>query len=775
MRPWAVGLALLCCATMSSAADWPGFRGLERQNVVPGSAGFQPACPLRWSRTEHVRWRTPLPGEGHSSPLVIGDAVYLSYAVEQPQPARFLNAVRLGLLVLAWALLATALWTVAARCREALSWRGLLSLGGMVALAAAMALLVMYGENVLTFDRALERGWMAAVISLVLALVLVVSASGAAGGETAVGGVSRPRPPLSSGEPSHASPRRSLRAALGLVVLSGVAYLLIPDRAHAFDHGPLHPRSLFLFGVVVLPLFLGLLLGALGVRRSRPSLAWALAVPGGLLMAVGGAVIVLAVLRAQHNTRGVVGTGAAAFSHLPWWLPVGLLALTLLCFGLRRVWPRVPVVNLLAVLSLVGFMLVTLGFGLERVIARTPYLVYVVGQPYYHPMVAPWVALSFAGATLAALALALVAAQFRPAAAASFRGLPALLALLLGAACFVYVLWVPRDRLFARGIICLDRDRGVIRWQTVGLYAARGLMHADNSAATPTPVSDGARVYAYFGTAGTVAVDRTGRLLWTFSQLPFMSTEGVSSSPIVWRDSVIVLSESQAGQWLVALDGQTGRPRWRTQRTQKMHPYAGNCRTPLLWPVRGRPTLLIWGLEDLSGYDPDTGCELWTHSVGDFGSSTNPVACPVADSQRLYLSGPTHTLAVALDRLGGAGSPVVWQTEHLDGPECATPVLHRRLLFMVSDTGTVCCLQAATGRRLWEHSFARQHYASPLAVGDRILFPDTAGKTRVLAAAPQYRLLATNDLGEPISASPAPAGGRLFVRTGRALWCLEQR
>ena len=763
MRSCAVALALAVLTSVASAADWPGFRGVERQNAIPGSAGFQPAYPLtyplHWSRTENVRWHTPLPGEGHSSPVILGDAVYLSYAVEQPQPAHFLTGVRVGLLVLAWALLAAALWTVAARCRESLSWRGMLSLGGMVGLAVAMALLVMYGENVLTFDRALERGWVAAVISLVLALVLVISATGA--GATA--------------ETSPAASRRSVWAALGLIAVAGLAYLLIPDRAHAFDYGPAHPKSLFLFGVVVLPLFLGLMLAALSFRRSRPSLAWGLALPGWLLMAVGGTVVVLAVLRAQHNTRGVVSTSAPYFSHLKWWLPVGLLALTLLCFGLRRLWPRALLLNLLSVLSLVSFMLVALGFGLERVIARTPYLVYVVGQPYYHPIVAPWVALIFAGATIAALAVALVIAKLRPAAAASFRGLPALLAVLLGAACFAYVLWVPKDRMFARGVICLDRDNGAVRWQTLGLQATRGVMHSDNSAATPTPVGDGERIFAYFGTAGVMAVDRTGKLLWTYSQLPFLSTEGVSSSPIVWKASVVVLSESQAGQWLVALDSQTGHLRWRAPRTQKMHAYAGNCRTPLVWPVHGRPTLLIWGLEDISGYDPDTGRELWTHDIGGFGSSTNPVACPVADAKRLYLSGATHTLALALDRLGQPGSPVLWKTEHPDGPQCASPVLRNGLLFMVSDTGTLYCLEAATGRLVWEQSFPQQHYASPLAVGNGILFTDTAGKTRVIAAAAQYRLLATNDLGESISASLAPVDGRLYVRTGKGVWCLEQR
>jgi outer membrane protein assembly factor BamB len=94
---------------------------------------------------------------------------------------------------------------------------------------------------------------------------------------------------------------------------------------------------------------------------------------------------------------------------------------------------------------------------------------------------------------------------------------------------------------------------------------------------------------------------------------------------------------------------------------------------------------------------------------------------------------------------------------------------------MVSDTGTVYCLDAHTGRSVWEQSFPQQHYASPFAVGDRVYFADTAGKARIVACEPKYRLLATNDLKEPISASFAPVAGRLIVRTAKELWCLEQR
>lgn len=108
MRSCAVAVVLLCLAGIGHADDWPGFRGVERQNVAPGSAALEAAYPLHWSRIRNVRWHTPLPGEGHSSPIVLGDAVFLSYPIEQPQPAHMLTGVRVGFLVVAWALLATS-------------------------------------------------------------------------------------------------------------------------------------------------------------------------------------------------------------------------------------------------------------------------------------------------------------------------------------------------------------------------------------------------------------------------------------------------------------------------------------------------------------------------------------------------------------------------------------------------------------------------------------------------------------------------------------------
>ncbi len=742
--------ALLIMASAAGAADWRGFRGLGQQGCSASAK-----APRHWSPTQHVRWRTPLPGEGHSSPIVVGDAVYVSYAEPRPLPARLPATVHLILMVLAWCLLAALLWTVAARSRGPLSPGGLPSFAAMVGLAMAMALLVVVGESVLASGQGRERAWLAALLSLVLALVITVSAGGTRTAE--------------EGRPL----RRPGWAAAGLSALAVAAYLLIPDRALPFDGGPLQPGSLLILGVVVLPACMALMIGAALLRRRHPSLAMALGLPGVLLAFSGVAVLALAVQRAQTSTRGVVGISQPYLPHTHWWLPALVVALAVGLLCLRWVRPRSALVNVLGVLGLVAATLLTLGCGLDRLAARVPYLAYTLGNPYYGPLLAPWVTLLLSGAVTLALAASALGVRYRhDPAPTSLEAIPALLALLLGAGSFAWALHVPSAEMCARGILCLDRATGRERWRVTGLEGPRDTMHADNSAATPTPVSDGERVFAYFGTPGIMAVDRGGKLLWTRRPIPFVSSEGVASSPIMWQGAVVVLSESQAGQWLLALDGRTGRTRWQTPRRHKMHMYAGNCRTPLVWPVRGQPTLIVWGLEDVSGYDA-TGREVWTHEVMGFGDSNNPVACAVADRERLYLTGPRQTVALALGKLGQPGSPVAWRTEYLDGAQCASPVLTAGLLISVTDTGTIYCADATTGRPLWSHDFGWTHYASPVAVGSRVYDSDTRGKTHVVAAARQFRLLAGNDLGEPISASVAAADGRLYVRTQKAVWCLE--
>jgi outer membrane protein assembly factor BamB len=185
--------------------------------------------------------------------------------------------------------------------------------------------------------------------------------------------------------------------------------------------------------------------------------------------------------------------------------------------------------------------------------------------------------------------------------------------------------------------------------------------------------------------------------------------------------------------------------------------------------------IVVWGYEDLSGYDPDTGRELWSHAIGDLGTGGNPVASAVSDEKHLFLVGPSETVCLDRGKLAGPGPPIRWREYADDGAQCASPVVKNGLLFAVSDNGTAYCLETRTGKLLWIQDLEQQHYASVTAVGDRIYFCDSRGRTTVVACERTYRFLSRSDLGEQTYASFAPVDGDLFIRTQKHLYCLRDQ
>ena len=411
----------------------------------------------------------------------------------------------------------------------------------------------------------------------------------------------------------------------------------------------------------------------------------------------------------------------------------------------------------------------------QYLIARVPYLAYQLGTPFLKPALGwPSVAALALAWVLTLVAAALVAARRAPPRQCRLPRYFCPLAVALSAVHLVYALYMPKSPELERAIVCVDRATGSIEWTSQGMTGPRGTMHSDNSAATPTPVTDGARIFGYFGTVGILCMDTHGKTLWTSKELPFESRQGVASSPILCGGRLVILSESQLGGYLGALDPDTGQLVWKTNRGKPVHSYAGNCRTPSAKVIGGRDTVVVWGYKDLSGYDAQTGQELWTHEVGDFGSANNPVASLVSDERQLYLVGPQKTMAVDRSKLAEPSTPMAWERKTTEGAQCASPVLHNGLLFAISDTGMAYCLDSASGAVLWRQRWGTQHYASPVAVGDRIYFCSTRGLTTVVASDRRYREIAENDLDERTYASFAPADGQLFIRTSQHLYCIRE-
>jgi outer membrane protein assembly factor BamB len=311
--------------------------------------------------------------------------------------------------------------------------------------------------------------------------------------------------------------------------------------------------------------------------------------------------------------------------------------------------------------------------------------------------------------------------------------------------------------------------------------------HSFNSYASPTPVIEPGRIYVTFGSPGTAAVDtNTGRVIWQRRDLECNHYRGAGSSPIVYRDLLIMHFDGSDIQYVAALDKHTGKTVWRTPRSvdfQDLGPDGkpqaeGDFRkafaTPHIVIANGKPILISIGSKATYGYDPMTGKELWRlEERSSFSGSTRPVA---GNGLVFYPTGfnSGHILAVRPDGRGDVTSThVVWRVTR-GAPNKPSLLLARDLLFMVSDSGIVTCLDARTGAEVWRSRLNDSYSASPIYADGRVYFFSEEGKTTVIDAGRTFKVLAENYLDDGFMASPAIDGRALFLRTRTHLYRIEE-
>ncbi|MCX7888039.1 MAG: PQQ-binding-like beta-propeller repeat protein [Verrucomicrobiae bacterium] len=297
-------------------------------------------------------------------------------------------------------------------------------------------------------------------------------------------------------------------------------------------------------------------------------------------------------------------------------------------------------------------------------------------------------------------------------------------------------------------------------------------VHQKNSHASPTPVVEPGRVYVNFGTAGTACLDtQTGAVLWRSAVLQLDHAVGPGSSPILYRDLFILNCDGTNTQYVAALDKRSGKLAWRTPRGGRLSDdpdFRKAFSTCVIANVKGREQLISLGADWVYGYDPLSGRELWR--CGFKGFSNVPI--PVVGDNLIYIctgfSRP-HLWAVRPDT-----ATVAWKYQK-PAPTIPSPVLVGGELYFVTESGVAICLDARTGAERWREVLRGAHAASALHNRGRVYFFAETGKTSVVAASPQFKLLAVNQLDGRIMATPAVAGNALIVRTENALYRIEQR
>jgi len=369
------------------------------------------------------------------------------------------------------------------------------------------------------------------------------------------------------------------------------------------------------------------------------------------------------------------------------------------------------------------------------------------------------------------------------------------------------VVWGDRVFLTAAGaggreryVLCVRAGDGKVLWQRL---AARtpdpGQAHAWNGHASASCTTDGKHVYAFFGTPGLFCYDLAGRLVWKHTFGIFTSERGwgTAASPLVYEGLVIQNCDNDgplalprghrpdeaAPMALVALDKLTGKVRWSARRDQ-----GRGFGTPVVvTTARGRTDLVLNGPHGVWAYDPQSGKEIWhsdRHGEGDQESNTGRFGepMPVHNADTLFAQSgrPGPFQAILLGATGAVpASALRWQVVRRGHRDIASPIIWGDALYAADNKGMLTCYDLRNGKVVYEVRLPGKAVASPVAVRGHLLFILDNGITIVLQPGRRFHEVGRNKLGEgdPLDflASPAVAGGRLFLRSRSVLYCVGQK
>lgn len=320
-----------------------------------------------------------------------------------------------------------------------------------------------------------------------------------------------------------------------------------------------------------------------------------------------------------------------------------------------------------------------------------------------------------------------------------------------------------------RHLLAYDAATGKPVWQE-DVPGGKGHTHAKNSLASSTPAVDGGRVFFLLWSGTDVRLDArdaaTGKGLWQVKLGGYKSQHGFGISPLAAGGRVFVNFDQDGSAELLAFDAATGERVWAARRK----PFRANCAMCLLH----KGTLVAASTAGLTGYDPATGKVAWDWAWPFDNKPLRTVGSPVLDGDTVIAvsgDGDGSRSAAAVD-VGGSSPKQLWQRTR-DVPYVPGPIAAGRHLYYLTDGGQAACADLATGKVVWqERAFATSVSASPVLAGGAVIAVAEDGRIVAFKASPGgFDKLAEGEVGEPVFASPAAAGGRLYVRGAKSLVC----
>ncbi len=326
-------------------------------------------------------------------------------------------------------------------------------------------------------------------------------------------------------------------------------------------------------------------------------------------------------------------------------------------------------------------------------------------------------------------------------------------------------------------VLCLNRQTGKILWEHVAKVATphEGYHRRYGSFASNSPVTDGKHLYAFFGSRGLYKYDLNGKLIWE-KQFPPMRMRlqfGEGSATVLDGDTLFLKFDQEEGSYMLALDKHTGKEIWRATRDE-----VSSWSAPLVVTHNGARQVVVSASTKVRSYDPATGKLIWEAA----GLGSNVIPAPVTANGMVYvMSGhrQPNLLAIRLGREGDLTSTdaIAW-TNNRGNPYSSSPVLHENKLYFVTDSGMLSCLNALTGEAYYLQQRLPKAYnfkASPVGANGRLYLATEDDDVVVVKMGEKYEVLATNTLADQMFiATPAIAGGSLYLRSQDALYCIRQ-
>jgi outer membrane protein assembly factor BamB len=315
-------------------------------------------------------------------------------------------------------------------------------------------------------------------------------------------------------------------------------------------------------------------------------------------------------------------------------------------------------------------------------------------------------------------------------------------------------------------VLCINKTDGELLWTAPasgvpGEPSELPEMDKEGGLAVPSAAINGREVCAVFANGNLVCFDFDGKMKWSKNLGAPLSSYGYSSSLIIFNDILLVQFDSNDKVALLAFDVSTGESKWETPR-----PGRPVWSSPVIANIGGIAQVVINGNPKVSGYDPESGKELWSVDC-----MSGDVAPSVAANSKMVYAVTDYVKLAAIEP--GTGARIVWE-DNTFTPDVSSPVATDDYLIVATGNGDVACYNAEKGDTLWTHYFNDQFYASPVVADEKIYLLDRSGVMHIVKAAGKFQLLGESSLGENADCTPAFSDKNIYIRTRKNLYCISK-